>query len=548
MWTAHDCIRIPAPPLRQCTSQTRTKITSLDGATRRGPSASGVPRGTAAFLLLTALFRSLFSRSLKSSRLIFPKISTCRQTSRFVLLLLHLDLRMPQISNTPESLLPRSDSRNPATTCRGITTQGRPCRRALASSQTPNPISRPRKGASHVPDLESLYCWQHKDQAVSSTSWNDSSPPAKPRTSIDTLMDRLGVLEINEQPVPWEIHPRRPNQSNFGEKRKPRPKRTFCCFEVVDDSSDDHTPSRPVQRPQIRPPHGATSSPQNLQNPLQDPAGKPQSVRLPSGQRVSSAPQTRRPSVPNGRRPSTSSQTRSLLSWIPSTLSPKTTSLLLTELSKPISSADDEGYIYMFWVTPQNATARSGGQSPLPRDLASSLLPSAPPNNHLRPPTQPRSVSDAIRVARDLNALTSNPTSTAPGTLRLKIGRTSNVHRRMNEWTRQCSYDLTLIRYYPYTSSVSSSPARTPPASRKRSNSHSAIDAHLIPGRKVRHVHRVERLIHLELGDMRVRDLGRCGECGKEHREWFEVEAAKEALRRVDECVRRWVAWGESMV
>lgn len=49
------CIRIPAPPLRQCTSQTRTKITSLDGATRRGPSASGVPRGTAAFLLLTAL-------------------------------------------------------------------------------------------------------------------------------------------------------------------------------------------------------------------------------------------------------------------------------------------------------------------------------------------------------------------------------------------------------------------------------------------------------------------------------------------------------------
>jgi hypothetical protein len=105
-----------------------------------------------------------------------------------------------------------------------------------------------------------------------------------------------------------------------------------------------------------------------------------------------------------------------------------------------------------------------------------------------------------------------------------------------------------LIRYYPYTSSASasSSPARTPPASRKRSNSHSATDA-LVPGRKVPHVHRVERLIHLELGDLRVRDLGRCRECGKEHREWFEVEAAKEALRRVDECVRRWVAWGETV-
>jgi hypothetical protein len=68
----------------------------------------------------------------------------------------------------------------------------------------------------------------------------------------------------------------------------------------------------------------------------------------------------------------------------------------------------------------------------------------------------------------------------------------------------------------------------------------------LEPGRKVPHVHRVERLIHLELGDVRVRDLGRCEECGKEHREWFEVSAEKQALKRVDECIRRWVEWAES--
>lgn len=60
-------------------------------------------------------------------------------------------------------------------------------------------------------------------------------------------------------------------------------------------------------------------------------------------------------------------------------------------------------------------------------------------------------------------------------------------------------------------------------------------------------MHRVERLIHLELGDLRVRDLGQCPECGKEHREWFEVEAEKESLRRVDECIRRWVSWAESI-
>jgi hypothetical protein len=201
----------------------------------------------------------------------------------------------------------------------------------------------------------------------------------------------------------------------------------------------------------------------------------------------------------------------------------------------------------MFWVTPQSAA--SDAQPPLPRDITSSILPSAPQtNDSLRPPPQPRSVSDALRAARDLNALTTNPTSTTPGSIRLKIGRTSNVHRRLAEWTRQCSHDLTLIRYYPYTpSSASSSPARIP-ASRQRAGSNAGHAASLLPGRKVPHVHRVERLIHLELADLRIRDLGRCDECGKEHREWFEVEAAKEALRRVDECVRRWVSWGESMV
>jgi hypothetical protein len=62
----------------------------------------------------------------------------------------------------------------------------------------------------------------------------------------------------------------------------------------------------------------------------------------------------------------------------------------------------------------------------------------------------------------------------------------------------------------------------------------------------VPHVHRVERLIHLELADIRARDLGACPECGKEHREWFEVAAERTALKRVDECIRRWVRWAQS--
>ncbi|KAG0156976.1 hypothetical protein PDIDSM_4159 [Penicillium digitatum] len=450
---------------------------------------------------------------------------------------------MPQILNTPESLLPRSDSRNPATTCRGITSQGRPCRRPLASPN-PSPASNPQKKDSRQ-DVASLYCWQHQDQEDLANPPTTVITPAKTRTSIDTLMDRLGVLEINDDPVsisqgPKPPHKRPTHQSRPTEKRRPRKRSIFCCFRIAEDTGEDDRPTS-VQRPQPPRPTSGVSASANPNQKVKLPAsaGRPQHVQ------VSSTP-TSRPSVSDTGKP-TSPQTQSLLSWIPSTLSPQTTSILLTELAKPISSADDEGYIYMFWVTPPTATTQRSAESVVPQDIASSLLPQAPQNsNHLRPPTQPRSVSEAIRAAQDLNALTSNPTSTAPGTLRLKIGRTSNVHRRLTEWSNKCSYDLTLIRYYPYTPSSfsSSSSARVPPS---HNSQNKAPSASFLPGRKVPHVHRVERLIHLELAALRVRDLGQCPECGKEHREWFEVEAEKESLRRVDKCIRRWVSWAESM-
>jgi hypothetical protein len=62
------------------------------------------------------------------------------------------------------------------------------------------------------------------------------------------------------------------------------------------------------------------------------------------------------------------------------------------------------------------------------------------------------------------------------------------------------------------------------------------------------HSHKVERLVHLELAGrgLRVADRERCGACGREHREWFEVEASREGVRGVDEVVRRWVEWDEA--
>lgn len=54
----------------------------------------------------------------------------------------------------------------------------------------------------------------------------------------------------------------------------------------------------------------------------------------------------------------------------------------------------------------------------------------------------------------------------------------------------------------------------------------------------------MERLIHIELAAKRV--VKKCEACGKDHREWFEVEASREGVRGVDEVVRRWVGWAEA--
>lgn len=62
--------------------------------------------------------------------------------------------------------------------------------------------------------------------------------------------------------------------------------------------------------------------------------------------------------------------------------------------------------------------------------------------------------------------------------------------------------------------------------------------------RKVPNVHKVERLIHIELAGQRKGE-GKCASCGREHREWFEVEAGRDAVRSVDEVIRRWADWNE---
>ncbi|KAK1920433.1 hypothetical protein P3342_002731 [Pyrenophora teres f. teres] len=456
---------------------------------------------------------------------------------------------------TPESLIPRSDSRNPATTCKGITKSGRPCRRPIdAKASNDEGVIAVVSVVNDDSDDEEIgaaayFCWQHKGQAEQLAAQTSSGPatqlyPLKERNSIDTLVERLGVLDVNEpgeekeeagarakkkkerrasassrpprrvnRPPTWDTvqGPLMSVPSDLMAKRKdhPRPwkpaaqrkKQSFwssLCCGSADNDDEDTTQSLP--------PHHSNSRPHIQQSPQTPLAPHPQ-------------PQRRRRRSSNTQPPpaqaTASPQTTPLHPCIPPHLPPNLASTLLAELSKPISPHDDAGYIYIFWLTPSAA-------GPAPASTASSLL-AAPPG----PGT--RRTSDVMRqfsVKGDKQGDEKEDGGDKDPTILLKIGRANNVHRRMNEWSRQCGYSLSLVRYYPYIPSSSSNhtTSTTTP-------------------RKVPHASRVERLIHLELAAHRV--VQQCGACGKTHREWFRVGASREGVAGVDEVVRRWVGWDE---
>lgn len=467
---------------------------------------------------------------------------------------------MSHIRDSPEFRLARSDSRNPATTCRGLTADGRPCRRTVVS-KTPSSGNPGKNGVVESKAPTELFCWQHESQAA------DASLKTKPavstlrnKSSLDTLVERTGLLSVNEESSQRkENKVSRPGQSRYNHqeprprparvpdrpltapdnrvgyssssspkaKRKSSSRRRFVCF--VGHLSDDERPEAHIRR---RAEHVRVSSssspriartPQGYQSRAKDSTGhgrqarddatlKPssrhsnQSLQRPPPRPLSS-PNTLRPSL-SDMPSSNSSQTQSLLSWIPSDLSPETTSKLLQKLSEPLSDADQPGYIYIYCVTASNST-------PSP-EAASSLIP---------PPTtgHSRRTSDVLRSAGILANKTRDPTGTdTKNTITLKIGRAVNVSRRLTQH-QQCAQNLTLVRYYPYAPSTSNAP----------------------PPKKAPNVHRLERLIHIELGDRRVKLEDPCEQCGKRHTEFFEIEADKEHLRLVDECVRRWVRYSE---
>jgi hypothetical protein len=208
-------------------------------------------------------------------------------------------------------------------------------------------------------------------------------------------------------------------------------------------------------------------------------------------------------------------------SYIPSHLSETTQARLRAELSKPFSEGDEPGYIYVFWLTdsPLSSSSTPGAGK---QTTAAALLKAATAAESL-----PRGTTQKPRLL-------------------LKIGRANNVQRRLHEWSTQCGYNLSLVRFYPHVS-ASSTPSSTPGSNRSTPLSTPALSAQV--GKKVPNSHRIEHLIHLELRDNATDNPEiDCEACGKIHKEWFWVDASREGLRNVDEIVKKWIDYGEQSV
>lgn len=323
-----------------------------------------------------------------------------------------------------------------------------------------------------------------------------ATPILEGRTSLDTLADRLGLVDLEDKrKKPRPKREKRERTESRPRPSRPKQKSLSCCLCF----------SIPIEQPQPRP---ARPQPRPVQPTTAPMPSKGSSKYRPtpvSSQIASPAKSSRK---------STASHTAQIKDFIPDSLDAPTASALMAELARPHLESEEPGFIYMFWLTPTSDTL----SAPPPVDAARSLL--SPPS----PSNRPRSRRPSAVVSSFAAA---DPSTTSSSTMLLKIGRASNVQRRLNQWQRQCGHEVEMLRYYPYLAGSQESSGAVP---------------HMTP-----HVKRVERLVHIELSGMGLRkDNGKCEACGREHREWFEVEATREGVKAVDRVIRRWVEWDET--
>ncbi|CAG8481507.1 6834_t:CDS:2 [Paraglomus occultum] len=173
--------------------------------------------------------------------------------------------------------------------------------------------------------------------------------------------------------------------------------------------------------------------------------------------------------------------------WINPDLPEEIRRLLRSEMEKPISESDEPGFIYAYHIVSGSDTHR-------------------------------------------------DPYSTL-----YKVGRTTNLHRRIYQWSQHCGYTPEVIEYFP---NVSLPPSLSRRESLISNSSLSTIDDYedifadvhedesnnpFWSLKRCKYSHRAERLIHIELGERFRADIEKCSGCGIVHREWFKVTASAES-------------------
>lgn len=132
----------------------------------------------------------------------------------------------------------------------------------------------------------------------------------------------------------------------------------------------------------------------------------------------------------------------------------------------------------------------------------------------------------------------------SPSVVHLKVGRATNLNRRMDQWSRQCgSHEQVLRGHWPGGMDPDQA---------------SLVRGLIVAGEKGKWCHRLERLVHLELADLAAfapyldpgypsnvsaaghddgngngkvkkakKDVKKCPDCGKMHKEIFTFEKGK---------------------
>jgi hypothetical protein len=106
---------------------------------------------------------------------------------------------------TPESYfsgLRRKDSKNALTTCHGVTSNGRACRRPLSSPKNSSKFDGAVVITGNPKDPAVFFCWQHKDQAGSAVTEDGSVVELKGRHSLEEAFRSLGLEDVGEDEEP----------------------------------------------------------------------------------------------------------------------------------------------------------------------------------------------------------------------------------------------------------------------------------------------------------------------------------------------------------